>query len=342
MVEIKIYTVGELKSWLDTNYPEQITTDCISQARAVALTKNPSAKPEHPALGVAFFDDKIVGYTAVFPDLMPDGQTWFFGTTGFIDASCRGKGIGTKLYSTMMQACNGRWMATDSSVSALAISYKTGLCVAKYQRFYLILNSNNTLLARLKTKFIRQINKKVLSCVSNDIRIAYMKHVDNSTYMFMQQHAESYVYHRTRAMYNWILQDYFKTEGPESLIHSTKYDFTTTIQQYYIYGIQQYLKDKLVGVAIFRVSNGVLSLLYWFYDNLYTEEVYVALIKHVLMHNIYQFRTFDKKFVEYFNQLGARSLNTKSRVQEVSLSYPKEFNCNPTSQLQGGDGDMFC
>lgn len=342
MITIKIYNIQELRNWLESGDSDSLTTDVISQSRAISLVNNPSALPEHPALAEAFLDGKSVGYTAVFPDRDSSGNLWFFGTTGYMDASCRGMGIGTKLYSAMMDATDGRWLAIDSSPAALAISHKTGLNIGYYKRYYLLFQSGRSILGNLKKKQINYINHSVLKNINNGITFSYMRYMEEPVFKFIQNHSADYLFNRTREMYNWILQFPFKTEGPESLINSTKYNFTTTIQQYYIYGIKIYQDARLVGVAIFRMNNGILSLLYWFYDKTDTNTIYPAIVRHVTEQRISQFRTFDKLFIDYFNNLGMQSLNSRCRFQEVTLSYPNCFNVDEQLCLQCGDGDMFC
>ena len=86
----------------DNNYTEEVHTSLISNARALALIQNPCAEDSDPAIAIAYDEyDTAVGYTAVLADIW-HGKKIFFGTTGFIDASMRGKGVGTRLYFAIM------------------------------------------------------------------------------------------------------------------------------------------------------------------------------------------------------------------------------------------------
>ena len=117
-MHIRIYTISELRDWIENGIQDGLNINLISNARALALTQNPYAEDSYPAIAVAFEGTKAVGYTAVLADKWY-GKNIFFGTTGFIVASMRGKGVGTRLYSAMMQACNNQWFASESAPAGI-------------------------------------------------------------------------------------------------------------------------------------------------------------------------------------------------------------------------------
>lgn len=342
-MKICIYTVSDLKKWIYCNVDVGLDTSMISNARALALIQNPCAEDSDPAIAIAYDEyDSAVGYTAVLADIW-HGKKIFFGTTGFIDASMRGKGVGTRLYSAMMEACGNRWFASDSAPAALTISKKTGLGIYYFERYYLKFSySSKSLVSLARSWYVRKKNSNVYKRLKSTMKLEILRYIDTETYRFIEQYSKVDIFQRSQAMLNWILQSPFKVAAPKDLATYSKYDFTTALPQYMIYAFRIMMEKKIIGFAMFRLNMGDLGLLYLYKDNNYTEEVHTSLLKHILEQNICQFRTFDKSLLNYFESMGAVSMNAKSRIQQISLSVPAGVSIDKSLVLQGGDGDMFC
>ena len=341
-IVVKIYTISDLKGWVCQGKQNGLSTFVISNARALALIQNPYSEESDPAIAVAFDEEgNPVGYTAVLVDVW-QGKKVYFGTTGFIDASMRGKGVGTKLYSAMMEACGNQWFASDSAPAALTISKKTGLGIYYFNRYYLSFEHSKTIKSCLKWRSVNKVNKRVYSSLNLNIRLEVLKYIDDKSYTFILEHSKSDLFQRGQSMLNWILQSPFKACAPQDLSTYSSYDFTTALPQYMIYAFRVMKEDQIIGFAMFRLNMGDLVLLYLYKDDQYSNDVYGALVKHILGQKINRFRTFDKSLIDYYNHIGATSMNTKSRIQEVSLSVPVDTKIDSSKIIQGGDGDMFC
>lgn len=339
MLSIKVYTVSDLFRWINDEATIGLAKDVISNARALAFINNPYATSETPAIAVAFDGERPVGYTAAFPDKLDD-EIIFWGTTGFIDASMRGKGVGTLLYSTMMKATGNKWFASDSTPAALAISKKTGLNIKLYDKYYLSFSHSNRIFSILRACMMRFKNKRVLKNLSLDVDVDIVRNIDNPTYAFIVKHSDSQLFVREQIMYNWLLQYPFVTQAPNYLNSYYNFEFSTISQQYGFYVVRLYHKGVLVGIMMFRQNNGELTLLYLFYETNYKAVVLNAIIIHMLKQKISCFRTMEKDVIEYFDKVGAMSMNSKSRKYQISLSTPVWFNID-NKNLQSGDGDMF-
>lgn len=340
-IEVKIYSILDLKDWIYHGADNGLSASLISNARALTLTQNPYVEDVYPAIAVAYEGSKAVGYTAVLADKW-NGKTIFFGTTGFIDASMRGKGVGTCLYFAMMQACNNQWFASDSAPAALTISKKTGLGIYYFDRYYLSFAQTGSIKSAIKSYLVQRANKKALANLKPSTRLEVLRYIDDKTYAFIKQHAEHDIFHRSQAMLNWILQSPFKASAPADVAAYSDYEFTAALPQYTIYAFRIMRVDSLIGFAMFRLNMVELTLLYVYKDDVYADDVYASLVKHILNQRITRFRTFDKGLIDFYNQVGAKSMNSKSRVIHVSLSVPADVKIDPSQILQGGDGDMFC
>ena len=338
---IKIYTISDLKEWICQGRENGLSASVISNARALALIQNPYAEDADPAIAVTFEGEDPVGYTAVLVDMWR-GKKVYYGTTGFIDASMRGKGVGTKLYAAMMNACGNNWFATDSAPAALTISKKTGLGIYYFDRYYLSFEHTNSIKSYLKWWHISKMNKRVYNSLNPNTRLEVLKYIDDNTYKFITDHSKSDLFQRNQAMLNWILQSPFKACAPIDLSWYSSYDFTTALPEYTIYAFRIILDNKIIGFAMCRLNMRNLDVIYLYKDEQYSNEVYASLAKHILGQKTNRLRTFDKTFIDYYNSIGASSMNTKSRIQEVSLSVPVDTVIDPSKTIQGGDGDMFC
>lgn len=340
-IEVKVFTILELKEWVYKGSNIGLAERIISNARALALINNPYAKDSYPSIAVAFENRMPVGYTAVLADEL-NGEPIFFGTTGFIDVSMRGKGVGTLLYSSMMKACNNRWFASDSAPAALTISRKTGLGIYFYDRYYLNYEHSSSLKSRIRAWQVHRTNNRVLRNLQTQTRLEVLRYIDDQTYAFIIQHDEQNLFHRSQSMFNWILQYPFKACAPTDIATYSQYEFTSSLPQYTIYAFRIILGDKLIGFAMFRLNMGDMTLLYLYKDDAHADDVYASLVKHILYQHITRFRTFDKGLIDYYNQSGAKSMNSKSRTLQISLSVPEDVKIDPSMAIQGGDGDMFC
>lgn len=340
-IEIRVFTIQDLIKWLNTGDSIGLSYDVISNARALAFINNPYATLETPAIAVAFNGERAVGYTAVFPD-KKDGEIIYWGTTGFIDASMRGRGVGTKLYSSMMQATENRWLASDSTPAALTISKKTGLHILYFDRTYLLFKeAHHTLKGLTKEFLIQRANKRVCQRLQSNFNFQIVRYIDEPTYQFIVSHNEHGMFLREREMLNWILQYPFVVDAPNTLNSFSSFEFGTVIPQYSIYGIRLMCEQQLLGFAMFRQSGDRLTLLYLFKDEDYKNRIYESLIYFVLQQDISQFWTLDNDFLMCFNELGCQSMNTKTRIHKITLSYPSSIEIDTAKQLQCGDGDMF-
>lgn len=341
-MRIRIYTISELRDWVENETPNGLTPNLISNARALAIVNNPYAEDAYPSIAVAFDEDnRPIGYTAVTVDKW-NGKTIFFGTTGYTDPQLRGKGIGTQLYSAMKESCNNMWFVSDASSGTIAINKKLGLDILYYQRYYLKYSHSSSLSSMLRAWQVSRTNSRVLQnlCVNTSLEI--VRYIDNATYAFIAQHEKDTLFHRSREMLNWILQYPFKASAPADVVAYSDYAFTAALPQYNLYAFRIIKEKRLIGFALFRFNKGDLTLLYLYKDDAYTNDVYATLVKHILNQRITRFLTFDKGLIDFYDQLGAKSMNTKSRIQQVSLSVPAVAKIDSSLIIQGGDGDMFC
>ena len=90
-MEIKAFTVADLKTalisedfWLTKTLP-------ITKHRALSYCRNPRADADDPVLLVAYRDDQVIGYLGILPDIIfanDVGYKMGWLTSWWVDSSC--------------------------------------------------------------------------------------------------------------------------------------------------------------------------------------------------------------------------------------------------------------
>ena len=68
-MEIKTFTVNDLKAALVSEEFWQAPTLPITKHRALSYCRNPRADADDPVLLVAYRDDQVIGYLGILPDI---------------------------------------------------------------------------------------------------------------------------------------------------------------------------------------------------------------------------------------------------------------------------------
>jgi hypothetical protein len=106
-MEIKAFTVADLKTallsedfWLTKTLP-------ITKHRALSHSHNPRADKDDPVLLVAYQDSQVIGYLGILPDkIFVNNAVYKFGwlTSWWVDPSCATTGVGAILLFKALNA----------------------------------------------------------------------------------------------------------------------------------------------------------------------------------------------------------------------------------------------
>ena len=119
MPDLKVYTVTDLREWLENNRPaEGLSGRVIAPTRAWAIIHNPYVKDEDAILGAIFEDGELATYTASFPDML-DGKRVWWASTLYCYPKFTGKGYGLIVVGSLMEAHEpdltyDRWAAKET------------------------------------------------------------------------------------------------------------------------------------------------------------------------------------------------------------------------------------
>lgn len=348
-LSFKIFSVSEVREWLIHNVHNAISESCITPTRALSLVNNPHAVDTDPVLCVVFNNDVIIGYTAVFPEVMKhpsmEGK-YYWGTTEWLNPAYRGKGIAAQMMRTIKNAVQDRYLGLDSSDSSVRLDQKQGSRIIYYPRYYLRWGAKRkNCLAQIKVAWVRSRNMLAIRQLERqyEYRNRHVPFIDDATYSFIAAHSEPYLFLRDQQMLNWLLRyPFLLSVGDDKHLISDECEFGEQVKTGQTKIVQVFVDKSLIGVYVLRIIDNVCSLLYLYYDKDEKEKVFASVLINACESQMFELRTFSKDLYQFAKWHGIMSIHSKSYQQPVSFTLPKDMQVDETKEIQGGDGDMFC
>ena len=342
MPELKIYTVKDLREWLENNRPaEGLSERVIAPTRAWAIIHNPYVKDEDAIVAAIFEDGELAAYTASFPDML-DGKRVWWASTLYCYPKFTGKGYGLIVVGSLMEAHEpdltyDRWAAKETVEIFNHFGYQTTYT----NRYYLSDRKIDTGSLKGKMAYCVQELKKCLHPWSKaskaNYTMQYAEHIDDEAYAFMKAHKSNDLWLREKDMLNWIVEYPFyecgkrKAEGGKCIFGDEARTYEYKIAKVYV-------GEDLQGVYILRRHDDELGVVYLYYTYEKREVVFESIIDGIIAQHPKSFVTENEYL---FERVRDRLYFPKIEEERVSLSLPnnnKEF-ANFTLQL--GDGDCF-
>lgn len=339
MPELKLYTVKDLREWLENNRPaEGLSERMIAPTRAWAIIHNPYVKDEDAIVAAIFEDGDLAAYTASFPD-MQDGKRVWWASTLYCYPQFTGKGYGLIVVGSLMEAHEpdmtyDRWAAKETVEIFNHFGYQT----IYTKRYHLTDKKIDTTTIKGQLAYCVQELKKCLhpwpKASNAKYTIQYVEHIDDEAYAFMKAHQENDLWIREREMQNWILEYPFVKSGKWKE-ESGKCIFGDEAKTYEYKVTKIYVEEELQGVYVLRLHDEELSVVYLYYTYEKRDVVFDSIIDQIVARCPKSFVTDN---VYLYERVRDRLYFPKSDVEKVSLSLP-EIKGEFTMQL--GDGDSF-
>ena len=343
MPELKIYTVADLRGWLENYHPtEGLSEQIIAPTRAWAIIHNPYVKEDDAIVAVIFEDGELAAYTASFPDML-DGQRVWWASTLYCYPKFTGKGYGMIVVGSLMEAHEpdltyDRWGASETVEIFNHFGYQTTYT----KRYHLTDKKINTSSLKGKLAYCSQELKKCLHPwpkVSNaDYTLHYASYIDGESYAFMQAHRENDLWLRERDMMNWILRYPF---GQGCMLldrvkNDTIFSSYKDSSEYKV--VKVYIGERLTSVYILRKTGKTLAVVYLYFAEEYKECIFTSIVDHILTFKPNQVILENKELFIYVQQ---RLYFPKIEEEIVSLSLSVNQRSLVNFTLQLGDGDSF-
>lgn len=348
MPELKLYTVADLREWLENNRPaDGLSEHVIAPSRAWAIIHNPYVKDDDAIVAAIFENGELAAYTAVFPEMIKEQRIWWY-TTLWCEPKYQGKGYGVIVVGGLKEAHDGELcMDMDGAAETQEIMRYLGYHVIYTPQYVYSAKAINTETIRGKlSAIVERCQRMVLPrkhalrkrLYKANYRIKYVDHIDMASYEFISNNSREDTFAHTQAFYNWVLANPICIESPIMGRIIEDCAFTTNYPICRLYGVQVYVEKQLVGYYLLKNTQEALEVKYLFYNSTYAEQVFNSIAEHILKFNSIGFITTDRNLTEFIKPY---RLFAKYRIYNKSFAYPPTFEYDATKRFQMGDGDNF-
>ena len=339
MPELKLYTVVDLREWLENNRTaEGLSERVIAPTRAWAIVHNPYVNDEDAIVAAIFEDGELAAYTASFPDML-DGKRVWWASTLYCYPKFTGKGYGLIVVGSLMEAHEpeltyDRWAAKETVEIFNHFGYQT-----TYTKRY-HLGDKNIDTSTIKGKFadcVQELNKCLHpwpKASKAKYTIQYSARIDDDAYAFMKAHSNNDLWLRERDMLNWIVKYPFFKAGKQGNVcifgdEAKLYDYKIA---------KVYVEEQLQGVYVLRRHDEDLSVVYLYYTYEKRDVVLDTIIDCIIANRPKSFVTENEYLYECVRD---NMYFPKNKEEQVSLSLPDNQQDLTNYIVQLGDGDSF-
>lgn len=339
MPELKLYTVAQLREWLENNHAaEGLSEQMIAPTRAWAIIHNPYVEDDDAIVAAIFDDGQLAAYTASFPDMLNGKRIWWASTL-YCYPQFAGRGYGMIVVGALMEAHQpeltyDRWGAAET----IEIFNHFGYNTTYTSRYHLSDGKINTSSLKGKLAYCVQELQKCLypwpKISKSNYTIQYASNIDDEAYAFIQAHKGTNPWLREQLMLNWIVSHPFVKVGKKK----TECVFGADAKVYEYKVIKVYSHEELIGVYVLRVSDHTLTVVYLYYTEENKESVFTSIVDQIIAIKPKSFVTENCDLLTYVRD---RLYFPKMQEETVSISLPENVLSPQNINLQLGDGDSF-
>lgn len=350
MIEYQTYTAKDVRAWLCDGVKNGLSEQIISCTRAYALLNCPCAHEDDVLVVSAKDGDKVVGFTAIFPEKLERPDIWIAtGTTLWVNSDYVDEFVGYNLVKQLWEAYpNYAVIGTDVVPAAAVIDKLLGATILKFERrafvfrrsieVHSLRNVASLLLEPFRKCRQRRAIKQVLAAIPSNIRVRTCETIDAETYAFIKTHSTNDTFLRSREILNWILRYPFKVENPLGARVQKDMEFSDQAVKYRNRFLQICIDGALIGVVLLaeRGYNMHVKMLYM--DDAHQEAVFALIVEVMLNSGVEQLYSLYPQLNAY---LESHQVALKEYNKEILFTYPKSLKSMVPFVLQGMDGDMF-
>lgn len=350
MIDYKTYSVKDVRAWLENGANNGLSENIISRTRANALAHCPCVKDEDVLVVSAKDGEKVVGFTAIFPEKLERPDRWIAtGTTLWVNPDYADEFVGYNLVQRLWQSYpDYAVIGSEVSPAAAVIDKLLGATILKYDRkafvfrlsieVHSLRNVASLLLEPFRKCRQRKAIKHVSASIPSNIHIRACETIDAETYAFIQAHSSKDSFLRSREMMNWILRYPFSVENPLMARAKKSMQFSDQIVKFSNRFLHIYADDALVGVVLLAERNSTMHVKMLYTDDAQQEAVYAIIVEAMHKSGAEQLYSLYPQLNAY---LESHQVALKSHNREILFTNPKSLKPLTPLVLQGADGDMF-
>lgn len=344
MPELKLYTVAQLRDWvLQNRAVEGLSEKIVSRTRAFAIINNPFVKDDDPVIAAIFMGEENAAYITAFPELIEGKRYWWFSAL-WCDPKYQGNGYGLIAVGSLAEEygteyCLDRWGAKETVEIFTYLGHKT----VYTPRYSLGVHVNRDTTKGKCIYHIRNLQTKLCRAFKQqsyvDYSLRYLSNIDDATYAFICAHNNNDYLHHTQEYLNWGLHYSYIQSAPMVERVRTKMPFSQAeVPDTQTYAIQVLDGDAIVGFYIMKVKEENLHVLFSYYEEQHTDQVFASIRDHVKRMQIAQCITENEALADY---LYKEIYFPKRSIAKVSFSYPDAMLQPEEGHVQYGDGDCL-
>ena len=345
-IDIKHYTVAEVREWLNHNKgPKGLTNEVIRPALAWALIHHPEVTDDDPIVAALFDHGKLAASTCAYPEVMikpsfldDNGQpkrVWWFPML-WCKPKYRGKGYGLVVIGSLAEVygMDCSWTAWAVQESIEIFEY-LGCKTYYFPRYFMSEKQISTTSLKGKLVYLKQEclkwwnnrNKPVLP--HYDYNLRYLNNVDDQSYDFICKHCVDNLFLFSQSVINWKVQYPWNISAPlvERVPKDGKF-FSQVIPMVQNSFVQVWSKSHLVGVYRLRRDDSGLTCDLIYYIKESAEVVFASVVEHLQRLNAIHFDTEDgelAKFVQKYIHFSESKTENLSLSISPDITVPEHF-----------------
>lgn len=339
MPELKLYTVAQLREWLEHNHAaDGLSEQIIAPTRAWAIIHNPYVKDDDAIVAAIFENEQLAAYSASFPDMI-DGERVWWASTLYCYPQFAGRGYGMIVVGALIEAHEpdltyDRWGASETVEIFNHFDYHTTYTL----RYYLSDRKIDITSVKGKLAYCAQELKKCLrpwpKATNANYTIVYTSCIDDEAYAFMQANRNNDLWLREQKMLSWIVTYPFIKAGKKE--NECVFGADAKVYEYKV--IKVYCQGQLIGVYVLRVLDDSIAVVYIYYAEDSKNVVFASIVDQIAAIHPQSFVTENGDLLAYVRD---RLYFPKMQEEKVSLSLPDDKQRITNYTLQLGDGDSF-
>jgi Acetyltransferase (GNAT) family len=365
-MEIKAFTVADLKTALASEDFWLTQTLPITKHRALSYSRNPRADADDPVLLVAYRDNRVIGYLGILPDkIFVNDVVYKLGwlTSWWVDPSRATAGVGTIL---LFKALN----AYDQHIGVSGSSREAGLALQASQKFMALnplqgldirlrLNISASISRRLPALKILRVVFKIFDAMADEVvnlrnffwqrrsnhcrhlTFEYIATIDEETDRFIKQHHRHDLTRKEKSDLSWIMNNPWILSAPFKDSAGKRYYFSSRAGRFLNLGVKVFEHhNEMIGFLLLKVRDDRMSVVYAYFESRHAPSITAAAFQHALAMDVSSLSLYDERLAADFLRLGCPCWSAKKKSRGFLLS--KAFAGIPLAncRLQGGDGDL--
>lgn len=350
-ITYKNFTVKDVRAWLYEGADNGLSEEIITKTRANSIVHNPFVDDDMVVVIAALCGEKVVGYTAMFPEHLKRPDVWISNaTTLYADPQYSSEFIGYYVSKVLHDTANGRYViGSDIASATVLIDKLLGLKPYVFNRRRFVINRKfrATSLRLLCSKIVEPFRKlrqsyfinKIQSYNADSLSVKFVDFIDEESYRFILSHSANDIFVRSQEMLNWLIRYPFRIDRVLGVSDKNSINyFGDVCDKFKRYIVQIRDGNVIVGMYMLAISNNDVSIMLLYYAEKFKSDVYNILLKTIISLKPYQLFSIYDDFNRFVDE---STISLKVYNHQFVFTLPSKLKIDTTKRLQGADGDMF-